>query len=336
MSVPARIPADTLIASLRNQIADVLRPVLPRYSQVALLDFPNHTNVGDSAIWAGEMAYLGSLGCRIVYRCDLQGYSRAALAKRIGRGTVLLHGGGNLGDLWSLHQIFRETVIAAFADNPIIQFPQTIYFQDPANMGRARRIFNAHPNPTLLARDHRSLEIARNEFRATSLLRPDMALCLGPLRRPRSPVTDVVCLLRTDVESATSRPPPAAGGIETTDWLAEPPTVLTRTHNFLHRQRAHYPRRLAPLRWLFEATYTPVARQRVARGCRLHARGRVVVTDRLHGHILALLLGQPHVLLDNSYGKLDSFVHSWTTDCELTYRSDSIEDAVRLARALAS
>jgi len=112
-------------------------------------------------------------------------------------------------------------MIAAFADNPIIQFPQTIYFQDPANMGRARRIFNAHPNLTLLARDHRSLEIARNEFRATSLLRPDMALCLGPLRRPRSPVTDVVCLLRTDGESATSQPPPAAGGIETTDWLAE-------------------------------------------------------------------------------------------------------------------
>jgi len=336
MSAPARIPADTLIASLRNQIADVLRPVLPRYSQVALLDFPNYRNVGDSAIWAGELAYLDALECRIVYRCDVQSYSRDALAKRIGTGTILLQGGGNLGDLWSLHQTFRETVIAAFPDNPIIQLPQTIYFQDPANLGRARRIFNAHPNLTLLARDHRSLDIARNEFRATSLLCPDMALCLGPLRRPESPVTDVVCLLRTDVEAATFQPPAEAAGVETTDWLEELPTVLTRTHDFLHRQLALYPRRLAPLRRLFEATYTPVARQRLARGCRLLARGHVVVTDRLHGHILALLLGQPHVLLDNSYGKLNSFVQSWTTDCELTHWSDSIEDAVRMARAIAS
>jgi len=333
---PARIPADALIASLRNQIAEVLRPVLPRYSQVALLDFPNHQNVGDSAIWAGEMAYLGSLGCRIVYRCDVEGYSSDALAKRLGKGTILLHGGGNLGDLWSLHQTFRETVIAAFPDNPIIQLPQTIYFQNRANLGRARGIFNAHPNLTLLARDHRSLDIARNDFRAMSLLCPDMALCLGPLRRPGSPVADVVCLLRTDVESATSQPPAEAGSIETTDWLAEPPTVLTRTHDFLHRQLALYPRRLAPFRQLFKATYTPVARHRLARGCRLLARGRVVVTDRLHGHILALLLGQPHVLLDNSYGKLKSFVQSWTTDCELTHWSDSIEDAVRMARAIAS
>lgn len=333
---PARIPANTLIASLRNQIADVLRPVLPPFDRVALLDFPNYRNVGDSAIWAGEMACLGSLGCRIVYRCDVQGYSRDALAKRIGKGTILLSGGGNLGDLYSLHQTFREIVIAAFPDNPIIQLPQTIYFQDPANLDRARRIFNAHPNLTLLARDHQSLDIARNDFRATSLLCPDMALCLGPLSRPGSPVVDVVCLLRTDVESAASQPPAEARGIETTDWLAEPPTVLTRTHDFLHSQLALYPRRLAPLRRLFEATYTPVARQRLARGCRLLARGRVVVTDRLHGHILALLLGLPHVLLDNSYGKLDTFVQSWTTDCELTYRSDSIEDAVRMARALAS
>jgi exopolysaccharide biosynthesis protein PssK len=47
-------------------------------------------------------------------------------------------------------------------------------------------------------------------------------------------------------------------------------------------------------------------------GCRLLARGKVVVTDRLHGHILSLLLGIPHVLLDNSYGKLRHFHETWT------------------------
>ncbi|WP_276524270.1 polysaccharide pyruvyl transferase family protein, partial [Enterobacter hormaechei] len=49
---------------------------------------------------------------------------------------------------------------------------------------------------------------------------------------------------------------------------------------------------------------TARARRRVERGLRLLSRGERIVTDRLHGHILSLLLGIPHVVLDNDYGKL--------------------------------
>ena len=41
-------------------VHDVLDPLIPRGSQVALFDFPNHSNVGDSAIWLGEQAYLST------------------------------------------------------------------------------------------------------------------------------------------------------------------------------------------------------------------------------------------------------------------------------------
>jgi hypothetical protein len=55
--------------------------------------------------------------------------------------------------------------------------------------------------------------------------------------------------------------------------------------------------------------------------------GRVVITDRLHGHILCTLLEIPHVVLDNSYGKISRFLDSFTRNCEL------VRAAVRICQA---
>jgi pyruvyl transferase EpsO len=49
---------------------------------------------------------------------------------------------------------------------------------------------------------------------------------------------------------------------------------------------------------------------------RLLAAGRRVVTDRLHGHILCLLVGIPHCLYDNSYGKNREFYRAWTSSSD--------------------
>ena len=40
----------------------------------------------------------------------------------------------------------------------------------------------------------------------------------------------------------------------------------------------------------------------------------MVITERLHGHILCLLGGIPNVLIDNSYGKNAAFYSAWTHD----------------------
>ena len=37
----------------------------------------------------------------------------------------------------------------------------------------------------------------------------------------------------------------------------------------------------------------------------------IVTTIRLHGHILALLMGVPSVMIDNNYGKNSSFHETW-------------------------
>jgi exopolysaccharide biosynthesis predicted pyruvyltransferase EpsI len=68
---------------------------------------------------------------------------------------------------------------------------------------------------------------------------------------------------------------------------------------------------------------------------RLISAGRVVVTDRLHGHILCLLLGLPHVLLDNAYGKISNFHRMWTDGVSDVVWAESPENALDLALRIA-
>ena len=327
--------SEDLIQSLNRRIDAVLKPLLPPRTRCALLDFPTHINVGDNAIWLGEKAWLKRNGVDVVYSCDLTTYSRKRLAATLGHGTLLLHGGGNLGDLYPNHQQFREQIIRDFPNNPIIQFSQSLHFQSEKNVQRAQSVFNRHSNFTLLVRTQRSLDRARKTFKIETLLCPDMAFAIGALERPQQPRKEVLWLLRKDVESAVKDIALTNGECERADWLTESPTTLHRINRFLTR-RAGFSRGFARLHEYFPEAYDLLAKNRLAWGYRILSRGKVVITDRVHGHILSLLLGIPNVLLDNSYGKVKSFYDTWTKGCELTRWADSPEEAFALAKAFIS
>jgi pyruvyl transferase EpsO len=320
---------DALIRSLQEKIGAALGPLLPPGTPCALLDFPNHSNVGDSAIWLGERNWLEHQGSPLVYACDMATYSRQRLAARLGDGVILLHGGGNLGDFWTEHQQFREQVIQDFPNIQIVQLPQTIYFMDEWSIGQARRIFNQHKHLTLLCRDDQSLDFARRQFDALSLLCPDMAFALGPLERPAPPTDHILYLRRTDAESSADRI-----GLESLDWLDEAATPIRdrcwALSREMERQGAPWQTALTSL----ISTYDVLAQERLHRGCRILSRGRVVITDRLHGHILCLLLRIPHIVLDNSYGKVRSFYETWTLGHALAQWAASAAEAVALAETL--
>ena len=60
----------------------------------------------------------------------------------------------------------------------------------------------------------------------------------------------------------------------------------------------------------------------------------MVVTDRLHGHILCSLLDIPHVLLDNADQKLSAYHNTWTRGIRNCRLADNPQDAARLAMEL--
>jgi exopolysaccharide biosynthesis predicted pyruvyltransferase EpsI len=327
------VDARTAVESLRARLQETLRPLVTPLSRFALIEFPNYANVGDSAIYLGQLAALRALGLEPpCFVCDLRTYNRAELSRHIGAtGGILLTGGGGFGDVWPEGHALREEIVASFPRNPIIQLPQTIHFERAESLRRARAILNAHGNLTLLVRDRRSLEIARSEFQAPSVLCPDAAFALGPLRRPAPATRPILRLLRTDKESATLVSLRSDG--PSTDWIDEPLTLRRALSVVLHRAVRQRPlRRL--VRPALSRLYVPLAHERLHRGLTLLASGRVVITDRLHGHILCLLMGVPHVVLDNTYGKLSTFRDAWTADVDSAWWASTPAEASAIASRL--
>jgi exopolysaccharide biosynthesis predicted pyruvyltransferase EpsI len=311
--------SQALVSALNERIGEALDPLIPAGAPVALVGFPNHPNVGDSAIWLGERAWLKRRRADVRYACDdVSSYSGRDLARCLGPdGIVLLHGGGNFGDVWPEHQAFRERVISDHRARPIVQLPQSLQFSEGANLRAARRAVRPARNLVVLCRDRPSLETAA-ELGAEARLCPDLAFSLGHLDERSRPTRDLVWLGRTDTERR--RAAEAEVDVETVDWLDEagsPRAVVTydrlRSLSLRYgRFRARRPRASALDRRLLPLAYDGLARRRLRYGLGLLSQGRIVVTDRLHGHILSLLLGKRHVLFDSGYGKLTRFHELWS------------------------
>jgi exopolysaccharide biosynthesis predicted pyruvyltransferase EpsI len=302
------------ISRLQHEIDVVLTPLVPT-RKCALLDFPHHPNVGDSAIWEGEQIFLAKLGMKPAYVCAAGNSDWDAMERAIGPdGAILIHGGGNFGDVWPMHQQLREEVRDRFPNHPVLQLPQTIHFSNPNQADRTAAKIRKHGKFTLAVRDRKSLAFARERFDCNVVLCPDMAYCIGPIGAPAFSDPRILLLLRSDKEKRDHSPADAilqSPDLLCADWLTE-----SRRETRLRtggRLLADVLRgRTGPT--LRGSYYNALARERLRRGLRQLASFRYIVSDRLHVHILSTLLDRHHALLDNNYGKLSSFIAAWNTN----------------------
>jgi pyruvyl transferase EpsO len=316
--------------------------LLPPGSRVALAIYPDHCNVGDAAIWWGTRSLLESLGVTVAYGCDPWSYAPGRLARAVPTGPILLLGGGNLGDVYEVEQGLRTRILRDFPGRPVVQLPQSVWFRSPDTRDVMAAQLAAHGDTTLLLRDEPSLAFARAHFPARSILCPDAALALdltGVVRRTDVPV---VALWRRDIELDLPLPLLPPGSIAA-DWhndLDCLPPWSWRSRAFRRAVGGPPPedrprpaaRRTA---WRFApALWDALARERTLRGCSLLARGRVVITNRLHAHLLCTLLGIPHVVCDTVNGKLFAYRDTWGTDASLVRFASTPAEAAALATEL--
>ncbi len=315
------------IADLKAVIETTVPPLADCSAGYALLDFPDYSNVGDSLIWLGELAYFEAHSDRKPgYVCTTSGFDAARLSAAVPEGPIFLSGGGNFGDLWPRFQNFRYAVMAAFPGRRIVQLPQTIHFDSADELERTRAAIRTHGNFALLVRDQKSFDLARAAFDCEVTLCPDMAFCMGPLAAP-PPQHDFVALLRSDKErAADTQVPPVPRGVDglVADWIRP-----GHRAGIVERATAKLDRLVRPgddyRRFAARATAER------ARGIALLGAGRTVVTDRLHGHILGLLLGRRQIVIDNRYGKISGFARAWTDGVEGIDHVASVEEAFALA-----
>ncbi len=307
---------------LREETRDVFASLLGTHREVALLDFPNHQNVGDAMIWRGELDHLRAMGVRVRYSSDVQRFSPALLQELVPEGPILLHGGGNFGDLWPQFQIFREQVVQRFPKRKIVQLPQSIEFRDEAAAARANEIFAQHPDFHLLVRDRRSYERARALLPdvQTSFCH-DAALGWQPSTETSARRQGILVLARRDHERGAGILPAVRAALgpqdEVADWglrsldkalwqVSRMPLGLARKFPGLGSSRSYYV--------LMKLSYAALNRLNLRDGQRLFNARALIATDRLHAHVLALLLGKPHVVADNSYGKIAGVIEASTKD----------------------
>jgi exopolysaccharide biosynthesis predicted pyruvyltransferase EpsI len=310
--------ASHIIQKAIEQIDAAIRPFVTD-EPYCLLEFPDHSNAGDSAIWLGASACLERhYGHPPAYVCTDKEFNVDALREAAPHGPIYLKGGGSLGDVWPESEIFREFVIERFHDRPIVQLPQSISFTSAENIERARKVFSGHPNFTLMARDEASRLFANDELGVEAVLVPDTALYLGSLDRLFPPPEMFVGLLRTDKEKSEADITALISkySIFATDWIYE-------NSDSDERIRARFDGARNYLRYL------NLARNRLRRGLSKLCLGEYAITDRLHGHILLTMLGIEHAALDNSYGKISNFVRTWTANCDLVTFVDTSDDLER-------
>lgn len=316
---------------LRTAASAALEKALGDAREVALVNYPDIGNVGDAALWLGTMRLLARLGRRPRLHVPIGPLTTTAIDRLRSMDVVLLNGGGNFGDLWRGQQETREQVIDVCRRQRIVQLPQTCRFESSENLDRMRSLVGRASDLTLMWREDHSLRFARAQFDATHMSSPDHAFGLR-VDAAAPPSRAVLCLARTDKESRFGSHWPDRPDVEVTDWYddSEP------HHGDLDDARTRLAERLsddAPTDEI-EQLMVRVARSRVDRGLRILSRGEAIVTDRLHGHILSLLLGRPQVILDSSYGKVFAVNDAWTSGFGTVVRADTPDEAVRTALEL--
>lgn len=309
----------TLQDELKKKISDVLVPLLTGYTKnICIIDPPSYPNVGDSAIFIGQINFIREYfpDSRICF-FDYFTYTENANKFIEECSVILLQGGGSFGDIWMHHHQVRMKVIRSFPNKRIIQFPQSLSFSDTDILTETAQAIRLASDFHLIVRDKTSEAFALKNFECPISLAPDMAFFMKPISRLPAEV-NCFCLLRADTEAVANHDEilrvvaSQAKSYEVGDWLDEPATLAKRIDRRLAVATREQPARTWMLQGLMLKVRERYARERLAVGIALLSRGSIVVTDRLHAHILSCLLKIPHVFFNSMDGKVGAFYGAWT------------------------
>ena len=292
----------------RRIIEEQLTPLID--SDYIYLDLPYHNNIGDALIWMGTEQFLKDIPHKCLGRHNIDTFDFRPLPSDI---VILLHGGGNFGDLWRQHQDFRLRVIQQYTENPIIVLPQTVFYESEDIFSADVQKMNRHHHLAIYVRDTHSVELLKQKgFSGLLLPLPDMAFCIDRdwLLTNKGAITkDTLLLLRKDKESPLGniREDITSADLDIKDW----PNLNKSLRTALRYIRKH----AAPeTDNYFQTNYLP---ERIKEGVAFVSAYKTVFSTRLHVVILRLLLGLPVKIIDNSYGKNLDFYDTWLKDAAL-------------------
>ncbi|RNA37104.1 exopolysaccharide biosynthesis [Brachionus plicatilis] len=268
------------LKKIGEEIFEIYNKYSYKNKEVHLFHIPLHRNYGDSLIWLGEEILFKKLNLTIKsYDYKSKGIKENEI--------IFLNGGGNFGDLWRQGTIFREGILKKFVNNTIILFPQTINYHDKELIKYDEKIFSAHKNFKISTRSKESYDFATKNFINTkTILVPDMAFMIGSLKPFSKPNLDVFILRRTDKESNF---PERTWKEAYYKYFSKIKYVEGDWHDYYHIRSE-------------KLNQLPVIRKNLVN--EILSQGKIIITDRLHASIFSLLIGRPHIIINEKYKKI--------------------------------
>jgi len=310
-SPPVEVDHRGSMDDLKGRLSGLLS-FLPVERPLVYLDYPVHLNFGDLLIMKGTEQFFADCGHRIEARAAYMNFCDSLKGRITGDTIIVMHGGGNFGDLYPVHQRFREQIVRQFPDNRIVVLPQSVYFSCAGALEQSAEVFRAHGDVVLCLRDHASVRRVGTRFTHNTVLMPDMAHQLWHGLDPE-PIANgrTLALMRRDLEMSQDQAR-CAQVSDPKDWLDFIPRWSCRIFGRilrLHELEGRYGRRLGAQRVWFR--YSDILHTHMEKQFRAYGE---VVTSRLHGMIFAALLDKPVCYADNSYGKLTGYANTWFDD----------------------
>lgn len=263
----------------------------------------DYRNIGDIAITIAQRKILSNTfpDRKIIEIPMINAFKYENYIKEILNNDDLLTliGGGNMGNVYLSFEERRRFIIDLFKNNKAISFPQSIDFLETDDgkkeFKKSIDAYSKNQNLTILAREQKSFDIMKKNFRNNVLLVPDSVFYLQnqlDLNHTQERKNITLCL-RNDKEKITN--PDFTNDLK----------LLLMKHNYknisiidtiIENPQLSSEDRILSLKTFLNTHYYT---------------SKVIVTDRLHGMIFASITNTPCIVFDNSNKKISSTYNTW-------------------------
>lgn len=301
------IKANIEIVFYKSKPKSLMTSLEGHNKRIFYLMLPTHGNLGDQAIALATKKMLKDqfADYEILTFNDEDTYKAIGLMKKYinNKDIIFLHGGGNIGDIYPDAERERYSVIKNFKKNKIVVMTQTSTFSATLpgrwQLRKARKVYNSHKDLTILARENRSYEFMKKNFNNAKIrLVPDIVFYLykktdeSDKQETRSFITTCI---RSDQESIQKDQTRILNDVKSFD-----------PHVFIYD--------------------TCVARRVDERNRQLEVeslmnqfrRSKLIVTDRMHGMVIAAITGTPCIVTKSLDYKIIG-TYNWIKDLNYVF-----------------
>lgn len=273
---------------------------------------PTHGNMGDQAIAVATMKYLREnfKEYEIIQIYREQTYRYLKTLKKITNkdDLFILHGGGNMGNLYPIEEVDRRFIISKIKNNNIISMTQTMSFSED-NSGReelnkSKKIYNSNKKLSIIAREQRSYNLMKNAFKKNNIIiNPDIVFYLNnTLNTNKCKREYIMTCLRNDKESVLGNKKDILINKLKNEFgqVVEYDTVVNKTIFKEQREKE--------LNDMFDK----------------FLRARIVITDRLHGMVFCAITKTPCIVTKSLDHKVTG-TYEWIRDLNYIKLVDDLD-----------